>query len=353
MEVVLRKSRMFVVSMFLCAAGFLLFTVFIATANYIEETRAHLPDADPLSRPKPIPSYVLAPVLGGVGLMSVACVYAGVAASKGHLKLFGTSIEWAGAYRKELGDATSATRVQWRTGPQATIHYIFRPTMTIDLTNYDDADRLKFIEWLRRSVPEDRQEDWPEFCRHTAAPLRRRVDLAEGRRVLDPATEVMRSRGGIDRQYLVAAPIVLVVVTGLWWATGIVLPFAALPVLAVIWLIARSQIPKQGLVRLRRPKDEEGLQGKTIFAFLMMFSFFGLPAYFVLSAMRILPFSAGQARPFEPYRLSVFLVFFAVGLVGFLVSARRQKERRNARWSVERREAFAEWENGRPSTDAP
>jgi hypothetical protein len=222
---------------------------------------------------------------GAIGMLGV---YGSAACFLECVTIVGTSISVRSVFQKRQFDASEVTRLTWNTRLVGGGRLDFRTSSRrtkLDLHGYRDEDRLRLVRLFRGLIPQDKQVDWPPFCRRIAVPLR---DRRLSPNLVDPALAAARgeaiiTRRRYDRLAMVLLPSTLFVAFMVWWMTTSPMVFVILACLAIFWVVLRFSVRRQGELQARL----------TLGSRAMLFGMSGVIASaFALAALR----SAGFSR---------------------------------------------------------
>jgi hypothetical protein len=116
--------------------------------------------------------------------------------------------------------------------------------LTLDLTEFEEGDRLRLIRYFRRLINPERQRGWAQFCLDVAVPLRREVEQR------DPSPdpdEVMIRRSRVDLYFAPLTGIATLAGWCGWWWLNDWRYFMASVVAAVFWATLRWSILAKGI----------------------------------------------------------------------------------------------------------
>ena len=172
-----------------------------------------------------------------------------------------------------LSDVTS---LRWRPQPGK---FVLRGSqgrkakIAVEFDNFEKDEQLEIIRYMRATIPDGLQQNWPMFCHRVAIRLR---DYADDRQP-GPA-EVRLTRRHFDKlalaSFVVSSPICIVV----WWTTGDPVCLLAAPIASLLLLMFRFTIPKAGMIspRMFANPDESrflgmmGLMAAAAFAWFVL-----------------------------------------------------------------------------------
>ncbi|MGB7947874.1 MAG: hypothetical protein WCH75_09355 [Candidatus Binatia bacterium] len=184
------------------------------------------------------------------GLMLMLCALSIAAHYSTSMTVDGSTIQVRSLRQNENFDADFVEELRWHQFRRLRLRLPFG-IVKLDLRTFSPGDRLSIIRILRRSIPRDKQIGWDEYCHHIALPLRNRqlatiVQTPDLPDLHDDKTRVLITRARYDRPAWFILPFSVIASVFIWRAYAFPAALVIPLFLLVIWIVLRSDIPKQG-----------------------------------------------------------------------------------------------------------